>query len=71
MSYSETKLQSYFSYLNNEEIKLVKNHSYGGGGGWGGREKANVNKGSVSKQSPEGKTINIRTVLQKSITITG
>jgi len=36
-----------------------------------GGEKANVNKGSVSKQSPEGKTINIRTILQKSITITG
>lgn len=32
MSYSETKLQSYFSYLNNEEIRSVKKHNYGAGG---------------------------------------
>lgn len=34
-------------------------------------EKANVNKRSVSKLSPEGKTIHIRIMLQKSFSITG
>lgn len=30
-----------------------------------------ANRESISKQSPKGKTINIRTMLLKSITITG
>lgn len=30
-----------------------------------------ANRGSISKQSPKGKTINIRTMLQKSTAITG
>lgn len=65
MSYSETKLQNYFSYSNNEKNQTSEKPQLLAGG------KANVNKGSVSKQSPEGKTINIKTILQKSITITG
>lgn len=35
------------------------------------RKKANVNKRYTSKQSPEGKNINIRKMLQKLITFTG